>query len=562
MSSGDEGEGSSPIPSDRHLHLAQPPAPPPSDDSAPGSEDDDDERRDVLQDDGAIEITVKIKAVSLNNSNSRLDRYKQKAHEQTTTQRRKAQHASETSRRHQLRQEAMELSRGMRDSSTQMEENPFAESVVQLYTCDDSVALQILTDIRRRLSAFNSPVSSAIDAGLLRAMTRWLMRFDLGDLQCECLYILGSVAASKIAHTLAVIESGMIPTLISMLESTNRTVRTQACWILGNIAGDAPAHRNVILYLGAAMQFARLMQETTDVHDYRETMWAASSLCRGVPLPDPECVMPMIPHLIKAATSPDSEICSYAAWSLAHLVSSPGSSFIDILLQHGAAKVLVDLLLEGRAGWPALQALGGIALGTAQQQEAMMTDDFWRIIKETAFHSKRMTREAMFVLTNIAEGPKFEELFRQGIVDLLLMPRAEHDDAVYKEMMWIVRHLLNHRVFQYTQLLVKMGCVEFFVPAIFFTDEVSVRLYIESVQSLAHVGWNLTSGSENPYEALVMNTLYKVIQEHLNREQLDERSRGRLEQAKLQLQACFTPPLAAQANILLHGLPHHCEVEG
>lgn len=48
-------------------------------------------------------------------------------------------------------------------------------------------------------------------------------------------------------------ESGSIPILVKLLESSEGEVREQAAWALGNVAGDGPKSRDAVL-LGGILQ--------------------------------------------------------------------------------------------------------------------------------------------------------------------------------------------------------------------------------------------------------------------------------------------------------------------
>ena len=54
---------------------------------------------------------------------------------------------------------------------------------------------------------------------------------------------------------------GAVPLLVQLLSSNNDHVREQAVWALGNIAGDSPQCRNVVLQAQALPPLLAQLQD-------------------------------------------------------------------------------------------------------------------------------------------------------------------------------------------------------------------------------------------------------------------------------------------------------------
>lgn len=168
----------------------------------------------------------------------------------------------------------------------------------------------------------------------------------------------------------------------------------QAVWALGNVAGDSPKCRDLVLSHGALMPLLAQLTDNTKLSMLRNATWTLSNFCRGKPQPPFEqvctafmarlCFMlpygtfmflqqaslwlmpcsgvlltvvtnyaflrfilqskPALPALERLIHSNDEEVLTDACWALSYL-SDGTNDKIQAVIEAGVCRRLVELLL-------------------------------------------------------------------------------------------------------------------------------------------------------------------------------------------------------------------------
>merc|ERR1712151_1431898 len=120
-------------------------------------------------------------------------------------------------------------------------------------------------------------------------------------------------------QTRFVVENGALPIFVELLRSPNDDVREQAVWALGNIAGDPPNFRDLVLQSGGLSPVMNVLRESEKTSMMRNATWTLSNLCRGKPPPPFEWVSPALAMLATLIHNLDVEVLTDACWAVSYL---------------------------------------------------------------------------------------------------------------------------------------------------------------------------------------------------------------------------------------------------
>jgi importin subunit alpha-6/7 len=337
-----------------------------------------------------------------------------------------------------------------------------------LQTTDAATQLVALRSFRRLLSSErNPPVQAVLDLQLLPHFVQCLHRTDQPALQFEAAWALTNVASTD--RTRCVVEAGALPPLIALLGSaaSSADIREQSAWCLGNIAGDGPELRDLVLRQGAMQPLLANLAQPETLNLLRNCTWTLSNFCRGKPLPALELVLPAMPvlaHLVRSKVDTDTMID--AAWALSYLTDGDEDSRIAPVVALDVLPALVDMLSSSAVAGvstattlvvPALRAIGNIVSGNDQQTQAVLDAGALPALSPLLLHAKKNVRkETCWVLSNIAAGTpaQLDALFRvSDLLPRVLQQLASGEWEVRKEASWVISNIATAAATQPEHLL-------------------------------------------------------------------------------------------------------------
>eukprot|EP00052_Salpingoeca_macrocollata_P025503 m.232363 g.232363 ORF g.232363 m.232363 type:complete len:509 (+) comp22440_c3_seq1:167-1693(+) len=348
-----------------------------------------------------------------------------------------------------------------REKSTRVDWNKLRETTSQMNSPDVGEVYAAVGIIRRMLSVERfPPIQEVIDVGAIPRLVELLTFKDHPRIQFESAWALTNLASGNTAQTHAVINAGVVPIFVELLESPDNDVRSQACWALGNISGDGPSFRDLVLNHGAAAKFVTIalgVQNPLDLR--RNAAWTICNFCRGRPFPSFHLVEPISQHLGNLVGDPDLEINTDSCWALAYLSEYHSASAVPQI-----EKLIV--MLRGTQNISLLQAclraLGNLLSGNAEETLAVVEAGILPIFKPLLQSEKSSIRkEVCWSISNIvSDGPMMiEQVIQADLLQLLINTCTQDSPDVQKEGIFVICNIFSEGNEAQVAHILDLGCL-------------------------------------------------------------------------------------------------------
>jgi len=343
----------------------------------------------------------------------------------------------------------------------------------------------------------NPPVKEILECGALPYFVTLLTRNDVTPdevtfkIHFEATWALTNVASTEFTRT--VVDCNAVPHLVKLLLSGSPDVREQSAWCLGNIAGDSPELRDIILQSGGMAPLLQNVANPSSDSLLGNVVWALSNFCRGKPQPKLEYVAPALPIisdlLVSGRTTGLQDIC----WALSY-ISDGDDARIQEVMKTGVTQHLVRFLGHESTSiiTPALRTLGNFVSGSDMQTQAVLDAGVLDYVVNLLTNAKKNVRkETCWLLSNIAAGThdQISTIMRSPrplslVVDAV--KNAEWD--VKKEATWVISNIATGGTDEHVRGLVELNAVDALCSVLSAGDSKIVMIVLDAIEKILEVG--------------------------------------------------------------------------
>jgi len=372
----------------------------------------------------------------------------------------------------------------------------FAPMIQALNSDNYEAVLYATQSFRKMLSVEqNPPIAAVISAGLVPKFVQFLKEVSQPTLQFEAAWVLTNIASGTAAQTRIVVEHGALPLFVELLQSPSEDVREQAVWALGNIAGDCPKFRDLVLQSGGLGPIMCLLSagSSSKTSLISNATWTLSNLCRGKPPPPLEWVTPALPTFANLLNSADTEVLTDACWALSYL-SDGTNDRIAAVIQSGVCPRLVELLSHQShlVQTPALRAAGNIVTGDDPQTQVMLQCGLLAPLRALLAHTKKnIQREACWTISNITAGntTQIQEVLMCGLIPpVITIIEQTPDFDIKKEAVWVISNATAGGNAEQIEYLLECGCMKPLCDLLTISDSKIVTVALDAIERILRVG--------------------------------------------------------------------------
>lgn len=287
------------------------------------------------------------------------------------------------------------------------------------------------------------PIDDVIKTGVVPRLVEFLSFTNEPKIQFESAWALTNIASGTEQQTRFVIDHGAVPALCQLLKNHEIEIREQAVWALGNISGDSPTCRDIVIRAGVLAPILDMINPESPLSLLRNCTWTLSNFCRGHPQPRFETVSAALPALAALLYSNDTEILTDACWALSYL-SDGTDEKIQEVIDTDISSRLIELLRHSTPAVhiPALRTAGNIVTGDDDQTEIMINAGILPCLNEMLTNSVKSTirKEACWTISNITAGSlsQIQNVIRANIIPLVVHMLATAEFSIQKEAAWAI----------------------------------------------------------------------------------------------------------------------------
>ena len=328
------------------------------------------------------------------------------------------------------------------------------EDIVQKYTG--------LVGIRKLLSLQSSPIQELIDIGITPELIS-LLENSPPEFQYEALWCLTNIATGTSDQANSIVVKGGIPKIIKLMDSSIEEIKIQATWLIGNLAADSPKIRDTLVKEKAFDKLITILASTDKELLIKHAIWSISNFFRNKPYPPFDIVKKCIKIIARTILilPKDKEFLTDACFILYYMTEHYKETINELLEIGIIPNIIKTLDIDvSHVQINCLRIVGNIASGNANQTQSLIDWGLLDYLKKTIFNPvKQIRKESAWIISNIAAGTQkqTETLIDQNFLPILSKVIKTDENEIKKESIWAVCNLTNVENPEYVKKILEQG---------------------------------------------------------------------------------------------------------
>ena len=314
----------------------------------------------------------------------------------------------------------------------------FPEIIAAFRTQDITKKYTGLVGIRKLLSLQYSPIQELIDIGIIPELIS-LLENTPPEFQYEALWCLTNIASGTSDQANSIVVKGGISKIIKIMDSTIEELKVQASWIIGNLASDCQKIRDVLIKEKAFDKLITQLSSTNNKQLIKQSTWAISNFFRVKPAPPYDLVQKCIKSIARAMVilPEEKEFLADSCFILYFMTENYKDTIKDLLDIGIIPKIIQNLSIDVQfIQINCLRIVGNIASGNANQTQLLIDWGLLNYLKQTLFNQKKTIRkESAWILSNFAAGTQkqIETLISENFLPILTQVIKTDEPEIQKE---------------------------------------------------------------------------------------------------------------------------------
>ena len=381
-----------------------------------------------------------------------------------------------------------------------------------------------LVGIRKLLSIqSNPPIQELIDVGIIPELIS-LLENSPCEFQYEALWCLTNIATGTSDQANIIVVKGGIPKIINLMDSNIEELKDQATWTIGNLASDSTKIRDILIKEKAFDKILTLMASTSQEKLIKNCTWAIANFCRVKPPPPYEYIKKSIKIISRAIVNlyNDNDFLTDACFIFSYMTEHYKDTINDLLDIEIIPQIIKLLDVDSQyIVISSLRVVGNIASGNANQTQQLLDWGILDCLKKTIFNEKKAIRkETAWIISNIAAGTQkqIESLISENFLPILDKEIQNDDLEIKKEAIWAVCNLSSVNNDKYMEQILNQGILRIICECLKMDDAKFLAVCLEAFGNLLAYGKKKNPSGPNfivsEVEKMGMLDLLEKLQYH------------------------------------------------